>query len=226
MLSMSTVIELESTLFQPHNPHVMLSWSCWYLASISLALTLLQFVIQLLSHAQLFVIPWTAACQASLSFTISWSFLKLMSIELVMPCNHLNLCHPLLLLPSIFLSISLFRWVSHRIRWSKYWNFSISPSNATYGQLLNPCGHNSKSEDSPWLQKDAHPSHGTDRRSEKLMIPGKTFNLWPVRVDDVLSFHVGQLWDMIYTANHQLINLELASFPYLPLFPPPTPGTT
>ena len=155
-----------------------------------------------------------------------WSLLKFLCIESVMPSNHLILCHPLLLLPSIFLSISLFRWVSHRIRWSKYWNFSISPSNATYGQLLNPCGHNSKSEDSPWLQKDAHPSHGTDRRSEKLMIPGKTFNLWPVRVDDVLSFHVGQLWDMIYTANHQLINLELASFPYLPLFPPPTPGTT
>ena len=136
MLSMSTVIELESTLFQPHNPHVMLSWSCWYLASISLALTLLQFVIQLLSHAQLFVIPWTAACQASLSFTISWSFLKLMSIELVMPCNHLNLCHPLLLPPSIFPSIRVFSNESVlRIRWPKFWSFSfnISPSNEHSG---------------------------------------------------------------------------------------------
>ena len=97
MLSMSTAIELESTFSQPHNHHVIFSWSCWYLAPISLALTLLQLVIQLLSHAQLFVTPWTAAHQASLSSTISWSFLKLMSIELVMLCNHLILCHSLLL---------------------------------------------------------------------------------------------------------------------------------
>ena len=64
----------------------------------------ISFVVQLLSHARLFVTPWTAACQASLSFTISWSLLKLMSIELVMPSNHLILCHPLFLLPSIFLN--------------------------------------------------------------------------------------------------------------------------
>ena len=59
-------------------------------------------VVQLLSHVQLFATPWTAACQASLSFTISWGLLKLKSIESVMPSNHLILCHPLLLLPSIF----------------------------------------------------------------------------------------------------------------------------
>ena len=59
-------------------------------------------LVQLLSHVQLFMTPWTAACQASLSITNSWSLFKLMSIESVMPSNHLILCHPLLLLPSIF----------------------------------------------------------------------------------------------------------------------------
>ena len=67
-----------------------------------------RFVVRLLSHVQLFVIPWTAACQASLSFTISQSLLKLICIESVMPSNHLILCHPLLLLPSIFPSIKVF----------------------------------------------------------------------------------------------------------------------
>ena len=65
-------------------------------------------VVQSLSRVQLFAIPWTAARQASLSFTISWSLLKVMSIELVMPSNHLILYHPLLLLPSIFSSIGSF----------------------------------------------------------------------------------------------------------------------
>ena len=65
-------------------------------------------VVQSLSRVQLFVTPWTAACQASLSFTISWSLLKLMSIESVMPSNHLILCHPLLLPPTIFPSIRVF----------------------------------------------------------------------------------------------------------------------
>ena len=76
-----------------------------------------------------FATPWTAAYQASLSLTISHSLLKFMSIESVMPSNHLILCHPLLLLPSIFPSIRVFsdEWMS-RIRWPKYWslNFSIS----------------------------------------------------------------------------------------------------
>ena len=79
---------------------------------------------------------WTAACKASLSFTISWSLLKLMSIELVMPSNHLILCHPLLLLPSIFPSIRIFSSESaFRIRWPKYWIFSFNTSNEYSGLI-------------------------------------------------------------------------------------------
>ena len=86
---------------------------------------------QSLSCVQLFVTPWTAACQASLSITNSRSLLKLMSIESVMPSNHLILCHPLLLLPSIFPSIRVFSNESaFCTRWPKYWSFrfNISPS--------------------------------------------------------------------------------------------------
>ena len=89
-------------------------------------------VVQLLSHVQLFATPWTAAHQASVSFTISWSLLKLTSIELVMPSNHLILHCPLLLLPSIFPSIRVFSSeLVLCIRWPKYWSFSftICPSN-------------------------------------------------------------------------------------------------
>ena len=96
---------------------------------------LLLFSCQVMSD---FVIPWTAACQATLAFTISWSLLKLMSIELVMPSNHLLLCCPLLLLPSIFPCIRVFSNGSVlRIRWPKYWNFSfsISPSNEHSGLI-------------------------------------------------------------------------------------------
>ena len=81
---------------------------------------------------------WSAACQASLSFTISWSLPKLMSIKSVMPSNHLTLCHPLLLLPSIFPSIRIFSSESApHIRWPKYWSFSfsISPSNEYSGLI-------------------------------------------------------------------------------------------
>ena len=80
--------------------------------------------------------PWTVARQTSLSITSSWSSLKLMSIESVMPSNHLILCHPLLFLPSIFPSIRVFSKESVlRIRWPKYWSFScsISPSNEYSG---------------------------------------------------------------------------------------------
>ena len=75
-------------------------------------------------HVQLFETPWTAAYQTSMSITNTWSFLKLMSIESVMPSNHLILCHPLLFLPSIFPTIRVFsnESVLH-IRWPKYWNF-------------------------------------------------------------------------------------------------------
>ena len=82
--------------------------------------------------------PWTTARQSSLSFTISWSSLKLMSIESVMPSNHLILCHPLLLLPSIFPSIRVFSDVSAlHIRWPKDWSFSfsINPSNEYSGLI-------------------------------------------------------------------------------------------
>ena len=83
-------------------------------------------VVQSLSHVWLFVNPWTAARQASLSFTISWSLLKLLSIESVMPSNHFILYHPLLLLSSIFPSIRIFSNESALcIRWPKDWSFSL-----------------------------------------------------------------------------------------------------
>ena len=94
--------------------------------------------IQSLSHVQFFVTPWTAARQASLSITNSWSLLKLMCIESVMPSNHLILLCPLLLLPSIFPSIRVFSSESvFCIRWPKYWSFSfsISPSNEYLGLI-------------------------------------------------------------------------------------------
>ena len=94
--------------------------------------------VQSLSHIRLFATPWTAAHQASLYITNSRSLLKLMSIELVMPSNHLILCHPLLLLPSIFPSIRVFSNESVLcIRWPKYWSssFNISPSNEHPGLI-------------------------------------------------------------------------------------------
>ena len=91
---------------------------------------------QSLSRVWLFVTPWTAACQASLFITNSQSLLKLMSIKLVMLSNHLILCCPLLLLPSIFPSIRVFSNESVLcIRWPKYWSFSISPSNEYSGLI-------------------------------------------------------------------------------------------
>ena len=94
--------------------------------------------VQSLSRVRLFATPWTTAHQASLSITKSWSLLKLMSIESVMPSNHLILCRPLLLPPSIFPSIRVFsnKSVLH-IRWPKYWSFSfsISPSNEYSGLI-------------------------------------------------------------------------------------------
>ena len=95
-------------------------------------------VFQLLSHVRIFATPWSAAHQASLSFTISWSLLKFMSTESVMPSNHLILCHPLLLLPSAFPRIRVFssKSVLH-IRWPKYlcFSFNISPSNEYSGLI-------------------------------------------------------------------------------------------
>ena len=94
---------------------------------------------QWLSHVLLFVTPWTAACQVSLSFTISQSLFKCMSIELVMPSNYFILCRPLLLLPSIFPSIRVFSNESFlRIRWPKCWSFSFSISPCReYSELIS-----------------------------------------------------------------------------------------
>ena len=101
-------------------------------------ITFVVVVIQSLSHVQLFVTPWTAACQAFLSITNSWSLFKLISITSVMPSNHLILCHCLLLLPSVFPSLRVACNESvHRIRWPKYssFSFSMSPSNECSGLI-------------------------------------------------------------------------------------------
>ena len=95
-------------------------------------------VVQLLSRVRLFATPWTAARHASLSFTDSWSLLKLVSIESVMLSIHLVLCHPLLLLPSVLPSIRIFSSeLALRIRWPKFWSFSfsISPFNEYSGLI-------------------------------------------------------------------------------------------
>ena len=96
-------------------------------------------LVQPLSRVQLFVTPWTAARQASLSITSSKSLLKFMSIKLVMPSSHFILCHPLLLPPSIFLSIKVFSNESAlRIRWLQYWSFSLSISpSSEYSGLIS-----------------------------------------------------------------------------------------
>ena len=116
-----------------------------------------QVQFQLLSHVRLFATLWTAARQASLSITNSRSSPRLMSIELVMPSNHLILCHPLLLLPLIFPSIRVFSNESAlRIRWPKYWScsFRISPTNEHPGwsPLGSPCSPRDSQESSPTPQ--------------------------------------------------------------------------
>ena len=112
--------------------------NCPYLQKIQYYAYKILSLVQSLSRVQLFVIPWTAAGQASLSITNSWSLLKLISIESMMPSDHLILCCPLLLPPSIFPSIRVFsnESVLH-IRWPKYWSFSfsISPSNKHSGLI-------------------------------------------------------------------------------------------
>ena len=99
---------------------------------------LIAIIVQSLSGDQLFVTPWIAVCQASMSYTITQSLLSLMSIHLVMPSNHLIYCHPLLLWTLVFPSIRIFFNESVlRIRWPKYWSFSfsISPSNEYLGLI-------------------------------------------------------------------------------------------
>ena len=98
-----------------------------------------NFVVQSLSHSRLFVTPWMAAHQASLSFTVSWSLLKLMSTESVMSSSHLILCSPLLLLPSILPSIRVFSSeLAFHIRWPKCWSFCFSISlSSKYSGLIS-----------------------------------------------------------------------------------------
>ena len=117
-------------------------WNITYLVSLIFARSVslwLQFSsVQSLSRVRLFTTPWTAARQASLSITNSWSSPKLMSIELVMPSSHLILCHPLLFLPPIPPSIIVFsNGSTFRMRWPKYWSFSfsLSPSNEYSGLI-------------------------------------------------------------------------------------------
>ena len=109
--------------------NLVLRFQCFFYWDTSLGFRFLS--VQSLSHVQLFVTPWTAACQASLSITNSRSLLKLMSTESVMPSKHLISYHPLLLPPSIFSSIriSSIELVLH-IRWLKYWSFSFSISSS------------------------------------------------------------------------------------------------
>ena len=110
----------------------------FFIISIKILVKIFFSSVQSLSRVQLFAIPWTAAHQASLSITNSWSPPKPMSIESVMPSNHLILCHPLLLLPSIFPGIRIFSNESAlSIRWTKYWshNFKISPTNEHPGLI-------------------------------------------------------------------------------------------
>ena len=108
----------------PHQP--VWTWCPGFVLQTRIKLKPAFAVVQSLSPVRLFATPWTAALQASLSFTVSWSLLKLMSIELVMPSSHLIPCHPLLLLPSIFPSTRVFFNESVLcIRWPKYWNFSF-----------------------------------------------------------------------------------------------------
>ena len=147
--------------------------------------------IQWLSHVQLFGIPWTAAHQASLSISSSWNLLKLMSIKVVMPSNHLVLCRPLLLLTSIFASIGVFSSESVLcIGWPKYWSFSfsISPSNeysglisfrtdwfdllAVQGTLKSLLQHHSSKASIPW-----HLAFFMIQLSQAYMTTGKTIAL-------------------------------------------------
>ena len=132
MIEMSTKC---SVSIKPFSKHFLI---CNLFNAFSVHIEGLFSSVQLLSRVRLLVITWTAVCQASLSITNSRSLLKLMSIESVMPSNHLILCGPLLLLPSIFPSIRDFSNESAlRIRWSKYWSFSfsISPSKEHSGLI-------------------------------------------------------------------------------------------
>ena len=135
-VSLTTCPSVFLSIAAPH-PHMPHGWSI--MPTVPVRQTVCRLIkehpflvfVQSFGRVQLFGTPWTAAHQASLSFSISWSLLKFMCIESVMPSNHLILCRPLLLSPSIFPNIRVFSNESAlRIRWPKYWSssFSISPS--------------------------------------------------------------------------------------------------
>ena len=116
--------ELRSLSTSPWKSRLDIPFHCYHCCSVA-------------KLCLLFATPWTAACQVSLSFTISRSLLKLMSFESVMRSNHLILCHPLLLLPTVFPSIRVFSNESALcIRWPKYWSFSFSMSRSSEYQWL------------------------------------------------------------------------------------------
>ena len=153
--------------------------------------------VQLLSHVQMFVIPWTAARQASLSIINSWNLFRLMSIELVMPSSRLILCRPLLLPPSIFPSIWVFSSESAlRIRWPKYWSFSfsISPS-SEYSGLISLA--------MDWL--DLLAVQGTLKSLPQHHSQFKTIN------SSALSFLYSPTFTSIYDywKNHRLTEMDL-----------------
>ena len=144
-----------------HGQRSLVDYSPWSYKRVGHNLATGQAIssVQLLSHVQLFMTPWTAARQTFLSITNFQSLLKLMSIESVMPSNHLILCHPFLLPPSFFPSIRVFPNESVlRIRWPKYWSFSfsISPSNEYSGLPLrlvwSPCSPGDSQESFPTAQ--------------------------------------------------------------------------
>ena len=129
-----------SHIHGPHLKGIVQIWgkegmeNCFYYWKIKVSLVLTYSIfqfssVQLLSHVWLYATPWITAPQASLSITNSWSLLKLMSIELVMTSNHLILCNPLLLLPSIFPRIRvLYNESALHVRWPNYWSFSFNIS--------------------------------------------------------------------------------------------------
>ena len=137
----------EPTLTHHNHPKLIVSirahsWHCsfyWFGQMYNDIVSITIFVVQSLIPVRLFVNPWTAAHPASLFLPVSWSLLKLIFIELVMPSNHFVLCRPLLLLPSIFPSIRVFsNELALRIRWPKYWSFSFNISSSNeYSELIS-----------------------------------------------------------------------------------------
>ena len=156
------------------------------------------YVVQLVSHVWLLMSPWTAALQASLSFTISQSLLKLMSIELVIPSNHLILCSPLLL-PSVFPSIRIFSNEPHLFRWPKHWSFSISPSNEYSGLVSfriwlvwSLCNLRDSQESSPALQFEA----STLKHSAFFMVQLSKISLVAQLLKNLQAMQETQVWSL------------------------------